>query len=376
MVLDEQQTLLRDTAREFCRRQAPISQLRRLRDAGSASGFDRPTWRAMVDLGWAAIPFPEAFGGLDFGYKGLGVVTEETGRTLVASPLLASVWLGGAAIALAGSDAQKAALLPQVAAGRQLLTLALDESHRHDPSAISTTLARASGGYRLNGRKVFVLDGHVADTLLVVARLESGEIALALAPREASGVAVTRTRMVDARNAAVIEFSNVSVTDADRLGEPGAWADAAVLEQVLDVARIGISAEMLGGLDACFEQTLAYLRDRRQFGVPIGAFQALKHRAAHMFCEIELARSCVLEALTALDEQRDSLPIAKLASLAKAKAGEAYSLVSRESIQMHGGIGMTDEFDIGFYIKRAAVSEQCLGDADYHRNRYADLHGY
>ena len=231
----------------------------------------------------------------------------------------------------------------------------------------------------ISGTKKFVLDGHVADKLIVVARTSGSAgdrdgISLFIVDREADGVGVTRTKMVDSRNAANIDFVDVAVGADALIGEAGNGAD--VLDPALDIARIGISAEMLGSTQECFERTIQYLKDREQFGVPIGSFQGLKHRAANMFCEIELAKSCVLEALSALDEQRDSQDIAKLASLTKAKVGETFHTVSREGIQMHGGIGMTDEFDIGFFIKRSAVTEQTFGDVAFHRNRYGELEGF
>ena len=379
MILNEEQTMLKDSAKDFCTTNAPIGQLRKLRDDANPDGFERGTWASMVELGWAAIPWDEEHGGLAFGYKGLGVVTEESGRTLTASPLYASVWVGGTLINVAGSDAQKAEMLPQLAAGEMLLALALEESHKHDPYGISTTATASGDGFILDGRKTFVLDGHVADKLIVVARTsaEVGSrqgLSLFMVDREAQGVAVTRTLMADSRNAANIALSNVQVGKDALLGALDGAADA--LDQALDIARIGLTAEMLGGIQECFERTVAYLKERKQFGVAIGSFQALKHRAADMFCEIELSKSCVLEALTALDEDRDREEVAKLASLAKAKVGETYNLVSREGIQMHGGIGMTDEFDIGFFIKRAAVAEQTFGDVNFHRNRYGELEGY
>ena len=379
MILNEEQTMLKDSAKDFCATNTPIGQLRKLRDEANADGFDRATWGSMVELGWAAIPWDEEHGGLAFGYKGLGVVTEESGRTLTASPLYASVWVGGTVINVAGSDAQKAELLPQLAAGEMLLALALEESHKHNPYGISTTATANGDGYTLDGSKTFVLDGHVADKLIVVAR-SSGEagsrqgLSLFMVDREAQGVTVTRTLMADSRNAANVVLSGVQVGSDALIGELDKAADA--LDQALDIARIGLSAEMLGGIQECFERTVEYLKERKQFGVAIGSFQALKHRAADMFCEIELSKSCVLEALTALDEGRDREDIAKLASLAKAKVGETYNLVSREGIQMHGGIGMTDELDIGFFIKRAAVAEQTFGDVNFHRNRYGELEGY
>ena len=379
MILNEEQTMLKDSAKDFCATNAPIGQLRKLRDEENPDGFDRGTWGSMVELGWAAIPWSEDHGGLAFGYKGLGVVTEESGRTLTASPLYASVWVGGTLINLGGSDEQKAELLPQLAAGELLLAFALEESHKHDPYGIQTTASATEDGYVLDGNKTFVLDGHVADKLIVAART-SGEvgsregISLFLVDREANGVSVTRTIMADSRNAANVKLDAVKVGNDALLGTADTAADT--LDQALDIARIGLSAEMLGGIQECFERTVEYLKERKQFGVAIGSFQALKHRAADMFCEIELSKSCVLEALTALDEQRDRDEVAKLASLAKAKVGETYNLVSREGIQMHGGIGMTDEFDIGFFIKRAAVAEQTFGDVNFHRNRYGELEGY
>ena len=379
MILNEEQNMLKDSAKDFCTNNAPISQLRSLRDEDNADGFDRDTWNSMVELGWAAIPWAEEHGGLAFGYKGLGVVTEETGRTLTASPLFGSIWVGGTLVNQGGSDDQKAELLPKIATGELLLALALEEGHRHAPYQISTTAKSSGDGYTLDGNKTFVLDGHVANQLVVATRTsgEAGDrdgITLFLVDGNADGVAVTRTRMTDSRNAANIALSGVQVGADAVIGAVGQGAD--VLDPALDIARIGLSAEMLGSLQECFERTVEYLKERKQFGVAIGSFQALKHRAANMFCEIELSKSCVLEALTALDEGRDAEDVAKLASLTKAKVGETFNLVSREGIQMHGGIGMTDEFDIGFFIKRAAVTEQTFGDVNYHRNRYGELEGY
>jgi len=379
MILNDEQNMLKDSAKDFCANSAPIAQLRKLRDEDNADGFDRATWDAMVGLGWAGIPWAEEHGGLAFGYKGLGVVTEETGRTLAASPLYATVWVAGTAINLGGSEAQKSELLPRIAAGELLMALALEESHRHNPYGIATSAAASGGGFVLNGRKTFVLDGHVADKLIVAARTSGAPgdragITLFLVDAGSAGLTVTRTKMADSRNAANLELNNVEVGADAVVGAVDKGAD--VLDPTLDIARIGLSAEMLGSLQECFERTIAYLKEREQFGVPIGSFQALKHRAADMFCEVELSKSCVLESLTALDEGRAADEVAKLASLTKAKVGETFHLVSREGIQMHGGIGMTDEFDIGFFIKRAAVTEQTFGDVNFHRNRYGELEGY
>ena len=263
MILNEEQNMLKDTAKDFCTNEVPIEQLRKLRDEESADGFDRGTWGKMVELGFSGIPFPEEHGGLAFGYKGLGVVTEETGRTLAASPLYASVWVGGTVINVGGSDAQKAELLPQVVSGELLLALALEESHRHNPYGAATTADASGDGYSISGSKKFVLDGHVANKLIVVARTSGSAgdrdgLTLLLVDREADGVSVTRTKMVDSRNAANIELSNVTVGKDAVIGEEGKGAD--VLDPALDIARIGISAEMLGASQECLDRTVQYLK--------------------------------------------------------------------------------------------------------------------
>ncbi len=379
MILSEEQNMLKDSAKDFCGTNTPIMQLRRLRDDADENGYDVETWKKMVELGWSAIPWNEEHGGLEFGYKGLGVVTEESGRTLTASPLFSTVWVGGTIINLGASEDKKAELLPSIASGETLLALALEESHKHNPYLISTKALAKGDMFEISGEKTFVLDGHIANKLIVVART-SGEqnakagITLFLVDSESQGLSISRTIMADSRNAANVSMKRVAVPSSAVIGELDKGAD--VLDEALDIARIGLCAEMLGSTQECFERTIDYLKERKQFGVAIGSFQALKHRAADMFCEIELSKSCVLEALTALDEKRDKEEIAKLASLAKSKVGDTYGLVSREGIQMHGGIGMTDEFEIGFFIKRAAVSEQTFGDSAFHRNRYGELEGY
>lgn len=380
LVLSEDEQLLQDSARGFCQQSTPISALRALRDSRDADGFDRALWQQMVELGWAGMAIPEAYGGFAFGYGGLGILLEETGRTLACSPLIATVLLGATAINELGNEAQKQALLPQIVGGELLLALALDEHPVHAPARIATTATKSASGYLLNGHKTFVLDGHVAGQLIVVARTSgatdsSAGISLFLVDAKTSGIAITRTWMVDNRNAANIVFTDVAVPEDALLGAlDGGFAG---LDRVLDVGRIGLAAEMLGSVQETFERTLEYLKQRQQFGVLIGSFQGLQHRAATMYSEIELCKSVVRAALTALDDPSASRDdIAKLASLAKAKLSEVFALVSNEGIQMHGGIGMTDEFDIGFFLKRARVAQQCLGDALFHRDRYATLHQF
>jgi alkylation response protein AidB-like acyl-CoA dehydrogenase len=374
LVLNEEQNMLRDAAKDFCSKNTPITSLRKLRDSHDETGFDREIWKQMVELGWSGITIPEEYGGLGFGYIGLGVVMEECGRTLTASPLVSTAVLGSSAILLAGSGEQKGDLLPQIAEGTLITALALEEGVHHAPNNIKTQAVKAGDGYELTGSKKFVLDGHVADKLIVVART-SGEatdregISLFLVDANSNGLDVTRTIMADSRNAANVELNQVPAT---LLGDGMQGAD--ILDRVLDIGRAALSAEMLGGVEEAFERTIEYLKTREQFGAPIGSFQALKHRAAEMFCEIELSKSVVLGVLSALDEDSDE--VAKLASLCKARLTDTYNLVSSEAIQMHGGIGMTDEHEIGFFIKRARLSEHTFGNAAWHRNRYGELEGY
>jgi len=377
LVLNEEQRLLRDTARDFLAGNAPVTALRKLRDDHDPLGYDPLLWRKMAELGWASIILPEQYGGLDFGFLGLGAVLEECGRTLAASPLLASAVVGASALLLGGNSAQKAALLPRIAAGELTLALALEESHHHRPSQIATTAVAEGAGFVINGNKVFVLDGHSADQLIVVAR--SGEqgcstagLTLLLVDRASKGLCCQRTVMADSRNAANLRFDNVSVGADCLIGEVGqGWA---VLEPVLDRGRVALAAEMMGCALEAFERTVAYLKQREQFGVPIGSFQALQHRAAQMQADIELCRSVLLQALSAVDETPEQLPM--LASLAKAKLNELVKLVTNEAVQMHGGIGVTDDLEIGFFLKRARVAMQVFGDTGFHKDRYATLCGY
>ncbi len=377
LLLSEEEQILKHGAHEFFTAQLPVAALRRLRDENGDLGYDPGAWREMAEMGWAGVVLPEAYGGAGFGYKGLGQVLEEAGRTLAASPLFATALVGAPLVLAGGSDAIKSACLPAVAAGERLLALALDEHPRFAPSRIASRAALEGDAYRLNGCKRFVLDGHVADQIIVAART-SGEIddaagiTLFLVEAAAEGVLRTRTRMVDSRNAAQISFNDVIVGRDRILGRVDAGWE--LLEPVLDAATAGLAAEMLGCGAEAFERTLAYLKLRDQFGVKIGSFQALKHRAALMYCELELTRSAVLAALSAVDE--GSAERAALTSLAKAKASEMLELVTNEAVQMHGGIGMTDAEEIGLFLKRARVAQQIFGDASYHRARYADLMGF
>lgn len=255
--------------------------------------------------------------------------------------------------------------------------MAFQEQGRFNPYAISTRAQRDADGFRIDGQKQFVLDAHVADQLILVARTngEPGDrdgLTLLIVDAGADGLTVRRNHLIDGRNAADLTLDGVRVAGERVLGKIDAGAD--LLDAVFDRAAIGLSAEMLGSFDETFERTLSYLKTREQFGVKIGSFQALRHRAADMFCELELARSVVREALWALDEGRDDVP--QIASAAKARCSDVASQITKEAIQMHGGIGMTDEEEIGLFFKRAKAAEMTLGDAIYHRDRYASLRGF
>jgi alkylation response protein AidB-like acyl-CoA dehydrogenase len=377
LVLTDEQELIKQAAAEFLKEKSPVGHLRELRDSQDPVGFSKELWKEMAGLGWAGIPFDEAVGGAGLGLAELGVLLEECGRTLAPYPFLSTVVLGGSAVMLGGSEALKSAILPGVCRGETLLALAFQETGRFSPWAIDTKAEQDGEGYRISGEKIFVLDGHVADHLVVAARTSgsAGEregITLFWVDPAARGCTVTRTIMVDSRNAARVALSDVTVAAGSVLGEVGWGAD--ILDKTFDRAAALLSAEMVGLIGEVFERTVAYLKTREQFGVRIGTFQALKHRAAAMFCEMELSQAVALDALRALDEER---PYAsRTVSAAKARCSDTASLVSCEALQMHGGIGMTDEEEIGLFLKRAKALELTLGDAAYHRDRFARLTGF
>jgi len=369
-VLTEEQSMLRDAAKSWVQEKSPVTAFRKMRDSGAELGYDTAAWNEMAEMGWAGVIIPEEYGGSNFGYLSLGLILEETGRTLTASPLLASALGAASALILGGSDAQKGEWLPRIAEGKVVATLAVDEGPHHAPEKAAAELK----GGKLNGKKTFVLEGMAADLFVVSARTsgkpgDKDGIELFLVPADAPGVSRQKLSLADSRGAANVTFENVAVGDADKLS--GGYA---LLEKTLDRARAGIAAEMLGAATQAFEVTLDYLKTRVQFGQVIGSFQALQHRAAKMFTELELSRSAVEAALTAIDNDAPDVP--ELVSLSKAKMGDTFHLVSNEMVQMHGGIGMTDAHDAGFYLKRARACEAAFGNQAWHRDRYARLQGY
>jgi alkylation response protein AidB-like acyl-CoA dehydrogenase len=379
LALTEDQAILAKTATAFAAERLPIARLRKLRESGDGLGYSRETWREMATLGWTGIPFAEADGGAGLGLAEMALVTEALGRCLAPEPLVGSVVLAGQALSTAGSAAQRASSLKPLIAGEKVIALAFQErGARYDVHHVATRAEKAQAGhYRITGKKTHVAAGYGADSLVVVARTsgEAGDangITLFLVPSDAAGLTIAKQHLVDSRNAALVELRGIDVSESQVIGRVDGGAE--VLDEVVDQATVALCGEMLGAMSEAFDRTLAYLKERAQFGVLIGTFQALKHRAARMFVEIELARSTVMAAARAVDGR---LPVQRaLVSAAKARCSDAYVQVANEAIQMHGGIGMTDEHDIGLFIKHARVSEMSFGDAAFHRARFATLAGF
>ncbi len=377
LILSEEEQFLKDTAKNFAAERSPISHFRALRDNDDPTLWDKEIWSEMVKLGWPGILIPEEYGGSNFGVAGIGVILQECAKTLTPSPLFATGVLGAYAISNYGNEEQKKNYLPKIVNGEITTALAVDEFSHHNPNDSVMSAKKEGSNYVLNGKKIFVIDGASADLFIVLSRTsgnsgDSAGMTLFLINAEASGIEKIKLDMADSRNYANIFFNNVQIDSSQILGNEETGGET--IEDILDIGRIAISSEMLGNAESAFETTLDYLKQRKQFGVLIGSFQALQHRAAEMFCELELTKSSVMAALRAADENSNELQ--RMSSLAKTIAGETLHLVSNEAIQMHGGIGVTDEYDIGFFLKRARVAEQIFGSAKYHTERYANLSGF
>ena len=373
LFLNDEQTMLRDTAKDFVTEHAPVSHMRALRDAKDATGFSRELWKQFADMGFTGILIGEDAGGLGLGHVEAGVVLEEIGRNLSPSPFLTTAV---AAVEALKGTAQADRWFPGILAGETVAALAIDEGAKHR-SSVGMKAERSGNGFRLTGAKQFVTHGHVADLLIVAARTagspdDDAGVTLFAVPRDAAGLTATPERLADASLAARIAFDGVEV-DADAvIGEVDAGRDP--LSRLLRAGRTGAAAEMLGVGGGAMDMTVGYLKDRKQFGVAIGSFQALQHRAAHLYSEMEVARAAVLKAqqlLDAGDEKAD-----QAVSVAKAMTGLATTLAVQEGVQMHGGIGMTDEYDIGFYMKRGRVLAEMFGDANFHADLLAKTAGY
>ena len=377
LVLTEEQSMLRDSARGLISDKAPVAHLRGLRDARDATGFSHELWKTFADMGFTGLLVPEEFGGSGLGCVEAGVVMEEIGRTLMPSPFLATAVVAASALSRGGNPGQKQQYLPKISDGSLLATLAIDEGAKHRPLHTAMTATRFGNGFKLSGTKALVVDGHVADLLIVAARSagspgERDGLTLFLIDPKSRGIAIERTMMVDAHNAARIEFDNVEVNADGVLGEID--QGAALLDGVLDIARGAVASEMVGLSEEVFGRTVAYLKDRKQFGKAIGEFQALQHRAAQLYVDIEITRAAVLKALQALDT--DIAKATTAVAVAKARAGATATLAVQEGVQMHGGMGMTDQFDIGFFMKRARICQELFGDANFHADQLARMKSY
>ena len=373
LLLSDEQQMLRDAARKYFAEKSPVSRMRQLRDERDPLGYSPQVWRDMAELGWLGILLAEDHGGSAMGLRELGIVMMEAGRVLAPEPMLSTLMLGGNAVRLSECTWAQSDILPAVASGERIVAMAFEEAGRFDPYHVTTQAALSDGGYSLIGEKTYVIDGRVADHFVVLVRMngDAGDrngLGLFLVDADAHGIAVQRTTMMDGRNAARISFSRVNVAADRRLG------DADLLDRVIDQATMGLVAEMVGMADEVFERTISYLKEREQFGVKIGTFQALRHRAAEMFAELEFARTLLLDGLLAIDEDRADIALS--VSAAKAQANKTARLIGAEGVQMHGGMGMTDELDIGLFFKRMKAAEFTLGDDSYHYRRFATLRGY
>jgi alkylation response protein AidB-like acyl-CoA dehydrogenase len=373
LYLNDEQTMLRESAQQFVSEAAPVSHMRALRDANDATGFSRDLWKQFAEMGFTGILIPESDGGLGLGHVEAGVVLEEIGRNLSPSPFLTTAV---AAVAALNGTAQRDRWFPGILSGETVAALAIDERAKHG-DAIGMKAERSGNGFKLTGTKQFVAHGHVADLLIVAARTagspeDANGVTLFAVPKDAANLTADPQRLADASLAARMTFDGVEV-DADAIiGEVD--GGRAVLNALLGAGRTGAAAEMLGVGGGAMDMTVQYLKERKQFGTLIGSFQALQHRAAHLYSELEVARAAVLKAQQLLDAGNAKADEA--VSVAKAMAGMASTLAVQEGVQMHGGIGMTDEYDIGFYMKRGRVLAELFGDTNYHADALARASGY
>jgi alkylation response protein AidB-like acyl-CoA dehydrogenase len=378
LALTEDQTMLAQTASAFVIEHSPVARLRHLRDTQNPLGYEKALYQQMAELGWTSIPFAERDGGLGLGMAGAIIVSEALGKTLAPEPYVPSILLAGQALALGGDEAQRARWLPALMDGSQVATLAYQETgSRYQLHRVTTRAQRTASGFRITGQKIQVQAGYGANAYVVSARTSGDErdeqgVSLFWVPADGAGVTTTRQWRIDSRNAAILDLVGVEVPSHCLLGTPD--QGSTLLQRVVDRGTVGLCGEMLGGMNEAFQRTLTYLKERRQFGVPIGSFQALKHRAAKLFIEIELARSATMAAARALDEAHPDAE--QLVCIAKARCSDAYTWIANEAVQLHGGIGMTDEHDIGFFMKHARCCELTYGDAAHHRERYARLSDY
>ena len=372
LVINEEQNMLKSSAKELLDLKSPISLMRELRD-NNYNQFDPNLWKEMVEMGWTALTIPEEYNGLNFGYVGLGQVIEEMGRKLTVSPMISTVLISTTIVGLSKNEVLKSKLFDEIMSGKKLCTLAHEESTHHNPKIDLSIISNDNEKFILNGKKRFVIDGTISDYLIISANSESnGSLELIIIDSKSKGITFNNKVHMDSKIYSDISFNNVEFSKDNFLSTENDGKK--ILSKTLDIACVGLAAEMLGNIQQAFDMTIQYLKEREQFGVKIGSFQALQHRSAIMFGEIELCKSIVLKALQAIDSGDENLP--ELASLAKSKLGLTSKLVTNEAVQMHGGIGVTDDADIGFFLKRVRVSQRIFGDSNYHLDRVAKFNSY
>ena len=372
LVINEEQNMLKSSAKELLDLKSPISLMRELRD-DNYNQFDPDLWKEMVEMGWTALTVPEEYNGLNFGYVGLGQVIEEMGKKLTVSPMISTVLVSTTIVGLSKNEVLKSKLFDEIMSGKKLCTLAHEESSHHNPNIDLSIISNNNEKFILNGKKRFVIDGTISDYLIVSANSESnGSLELVIIDSKSKGITFNNKVHMDSKIYSDISFNNVEFSKDNFLSIENDGKK--ILKKALDIACVGLAAEMLGNIQQAFDMTIQYLKEREQFGVKIGSFQALQHRSAIMFGEIELCKSIVLKALQAIDSGDENL--SELASLAKSKLGLTSKLVTNEAVQMHGGIGVTDDADIGFFLKRVRVSQRIFGDSNYHLDRVAKFNSY
>ena len=372
LVINEEQNMLKSSAKELLDLKSPISLMRELRD-DNYNQFDPDLWKEMVEMGWTALTVPEEYNGLNFGYVGLGQVIEEMGKKLTVSPMISTVLVSTTIVGLSKNEVLKSKLFDEIMSGTKLCTLAHEESSHHNPNIDLSIISNNNEKFILNGKKRFVIDGTISDYLIVSANSESnGSLELVIIDSKSKGITFNNKVHMDSKIYSDISFNNVEFSKDNFLSTENDGKK--ILKKALDITCVGLAAEMLGNIQQAFDMTIQYLKEREQFGVKIGSFQALQHRSAIMFGEIELCKSIVLKALQAIDSGDENL--SELASLAKSKLGLTSKLVTNEAVQMHGGIGVTDDADIGFFLKRVRVSQRIFGDSNYHLDRVAKFNSY
>ena len=374
---NDDQTMLQETASQFMAEEGSIkNQLRHWRDRECKDGFGHALWKQMAEMGFTGLLVPEADGGLGMGQVEASIVLEEIGRNLTPSPFLTSSVMAATALGQASADL-KGRWLPGLIAGDSVFAVAIDEGGKHRPERIKTRAEKSGNGFRLSGQKDFVVHGASADMLVVAARTSGSDddadgLTLFAVPKDATGISHDAVRLVDSSMATHTRFDGVELDGDAVIGEVDGGRE--VLNRLLMAGRVGAAAEGVGVARGAMDMTVDYLKQRKQFGKLIGEFQALQHRAAHLYSDVEIARAATIKAAQLLDGDSERADL--MASVAKAKVAKAAGLAVREGVQMHGGIGMTDEYDIGLYMKRDRALQEFLGDQYYHAGRVAELSGY